>query len=197
MEAIWTPAFTQESHGGTKEITVRSHLLTNRRIFLQGEINSCSANEFMQQLMYLEEQGKKPVHIFLNSGGGEVMAGMMIYDLLQSVKIPVNIYCTGMAGSMAAVILAGGQKGRRFILPHSKTMIHEPLISQGVGGSASSIKNISDSILRTREMLNEILCKHTGQALDDIAKATAYDHYMNAEESVAFGICDKIITQII
>lgn len=196
MNMIWTPTFTQESHSGTREVTVRSHLLSNRKIFLQGEINSDSANEFMQQLLYLQEQGQEPIHIFLNSCGGEVLAGMMIYDLLQSAKIPVNIYCTGMAASMAAIILAGGQKGRRFILPHSKTMIHEPLISQGVGGSASSIKNISDSILQTREMLNGILSKHTGKDMAVIAEATAYDHYMNAEETVAFGICDKVITRI-
>ena len=196
MNMIWPPTFTQESHSGTREVTVRSHLLSNRKIFLQGEINSDSANEFMQQLLYLQEQGSEPIHIFLNSGGGEVLAGMMIYDLLQSVKIPVNIYCTGMAASMAAIILAGGQKGRRFILPHSKTMIHEPLISQGVGGSASSIKNISDSILQTREMLNGILSNHTGQAVTAIEEATAYDHYLNAEETVAFGICDKVITRI-
>ena len=121
-------------------------------------------------------------------------AGMAIYDMLQSMDMEVNIYCVGIAASMAAIILAGGQQGHRFILPHSRTMIHEPMISQGVGGSASSIKNISDSILQTRELLNGVLCKHTHHTPEEMAKEISYDHYMNAEETVAFGICDRIVT---
>ena len=104
--------------------------------------------------------------------------------------------CTGMAASMAAVILAGGQSGRRFILPHSKVMIHEPLISNGVGGSATSIKNISDSILKTREIINGILAKHTGKSVEDINKATDHDNYMNSNEAIEFGICDKITSKL-
>ena len=111
--------------------------------------------------------------------------------------MPVNTYCTGLAASMGAVLLAGGQAGRRYILPHSKTMIHEPLISGGVGGSATSIHNISESILKTRDMLNEILAKHTGKSLKEMKKATAFDHYMNAEESVKFGMCDEIVEKLV
>ena len=109
------------------------------------------------------------------------------------MTIPVYMYCTGMAASMAAVLLAGGQPGRRYILPHSKTMIHEPLLSGGVGGSATSIRNISDSILETRSIVNGILAKHTGKSIKEINKATSYDNYMNAEKSVEFGICDKVV----
>ena len=101
-----------------------------------------------------------------------------------------------MAASMAAIILAGGQKGHRFILPHSKVMIHEPLISNGVGGSATSIKNISDSIIETRALVNNILVKHTGKDLEEINKATSFDNYMNAEEAIKFGICDEIAEKV-
>lgn len=195
MSINWIPAFTQESHSGTKEVTLLSQLLTDRNVFIQGEINAETANNFLIQIMYLKKSNE-PVNIFINSGGGEVNAGMFIYDLIQSLEMEVNIYCTGMAASMAAVILAGGQAGHRYILPHSKTMIHEPLLSQGVGGSASSIKNISDSILQTMKLLNGVLSKHTGRTMKELEKATSFDHYMDAEESVAFGICDKVVDHI-
>lgn len=195
MSINWIPAFTEESHSGTKEVTLLSQLLTDRNVFIQGEINAETANNFLIQIMYLKKSNE-PVNIFINSGGGEVNAGMFIYDLIQSLEMEVNIYCTGMAASMAAVILAGGQDGHRYILPHSKTMIHEPLLSQGVGGSASSIKNISDSILQTMKLLNGVLSKHTGRTMKELEKATSFDHYMDAEESVAFGICDKVVDHI-
>ena len=150
----------------------------------------------LSQLKFLAEESEEEINLYINSGGGEVTAGLLIYDVLQQLKVPVNMYCTGIAASMAAVIFAGGQKGRRYILPHSKTMIHEPLISGGVGGSASSIKNISDSILETRKLLNGILVKHTGKSLKEVNKATAFDNYMNAEESIAFGLCDAVVTEI-
>ena len=111
-------------------------------------------------------------------------------------NLEINIICAGMAASMAAIILAGGQKGYRYILPHSKVMIHEPLLSSGLGGSATSIKNISDSILETREIVNSILAKHTGKSLSEVNKATSFDNYMNAEEAIAFGLCDAITMHI-
>ena len=110
---------------------------------------------------------------------------------------PVEIYCAGMAASMAAIILASGGKGRRHILPHSRVMIHEPLLDGGLGGSATSIRHISESIMETKRILNEILSKHTGRAIAEIEKATSYDNYMNAEESVAFGICDDITEKLV
>ena len=113
------------------------------------------------------------------------------------MKAPVYRYCIGMAASMGAVILSGGEKGRRFILPHSRVMIHEPLLTGGVGGSATSIKRKADTILETRRVLNGLLAKNTGKSIEEIDEATLYDNYMNAEESVAFGLCDRIVTGIL
>ena len=123
-------------------------------------------------------------------------AGLLIYDCIQSCDVEVNIVCAGMAASMAAILLASGKKGHRYILPHSKVMIHEPLISQGVGGSATSIKNISDTILAMRELVNNILAKHTGKTLEEVNKATAFDNYMNAEAAIEFGICDQVAEKV-
>lgn len=190
------PCIEVENANGIREVALETRHLMNRNIFIQGEIDSEMANRFLSEIIFLSEKTDKPINIFINSPGGEVNAGLLIYDIIQDAKMPVNLICTGMAASMAAVLLAGGQEGRRFILPHSKVMIHEPLISGGVGGSATSIKNISESILETRSICNGILAKHTGKSIDEIDKATAYDNYMNAKESVAFGICDKIISGI-
>lgn len=194
--ARWIPCVLEESSEGKRELSLMTKHFTNRRVFLQGEINAESVNDLVIQLLYLEKESQEPIHLYINSGGGEVNAGLLLYDVIQGMKAPIYMYCTGMAASMAAVILAGGQKGRRFILPHSKTMIHEPLIGGGVGGSATSIKNISENILKTKEILNGILAKHTGKTLAEIDEATSCDHYMDAEESLAFGICDAIKTTI-
>lgn len=191
----WNPSIEVESTRGIREVSLRTHHLMNRKIFLSGGIDGPLAEQFLEQMMYLEEK-EEPVTLIVNSPGGEVNAGLLIYDILQSATIPVDICCAGMASSMAAIILASGQKGHRFILPHSRVMIHEPLIAGGVGGSATSIRNISESILETREITNGILAKHTGKSLEEINKATAYDNYMNAEQAVAFGICDRIVTHI-
>ena len=196
MGNMWIPSVEVESSHGTREISLATRHLGKRIVFLNGEIHEEMANSIMMQLMYLQSESDDPIRLYINSGGGEVNAGLLIYDALQAMEVPLHIYCTGIAASMAAVILAGGQKGRRYILPHSKTMIHEPLISRGVGGSASSIKNISDSILETREILNGILAEHTNKSLEEINEATSYDNYMNAEESVAFGLCDKVVRGI-
>lgn len=191
---IWIPSIEVESANGTREVLLYTRHLMNRRIFLTGHINTETADQFLSQFLYLEkETDELPISVFINSPGGEVNAGLVIYDLIQGSRNEVNIITAGKAASMAAVILAGGQKGRRFILRHSKVMIHEPLIADGVGGSATSIKNISDSILETKAITNGILAKHTGKTIEEIDEATAYDHYMNAGESVEFGICDKIL----
>ena len=138
----------------------------------------------------------EPVNIYINSPGGEVNAGLMIYDAIQGSKLEINMICTGLAASMAAVLLAGGQRGSRYILRHSKVMIHEPLLANGVGGSATSIRKISESIIETREMINEILAKHTGKTVEEINDATSFDNYMRAEEAIAFGLCDRITDSV-
>ena len=191
----WTPSIEIESAKGIREVSLKTHHLMKRRIFLSGEITSETAEQMLEAMLYLEEE-KSQAEIFINSPGGEVGAGLLIYDLLQSARIPINLYCTGMAASMAALLFASGKKGTRFILPHSRVMIHEPLISGGVGGSATSIRNISESILEVRDVTNRILAKHTGKSLEEINAATVYDNYMNAEQAVAFGICDKVVSHI-
>lgn len=190
------PSIEVESSQGIREVALSTRLLMERKIFLSGEIDMNQANRIVSQLLYLGKAGAEPIDIYINSSGGEVNSGLLLYDVIQGLKIPVNMYCTGIAASMAAVLLAGGQEGRRFILPHSKTMVHEPLIAGGVGGSATSIRNISESIMQTREILNGILAKHTKKSLAEVEQATSYDHYMDADESVTFGICDRICDSI-
>lgn len=192
MTEKWFPYIEVESSNGVREVSLATRHLMNRKIFLQGDIDSYVAGSIMSQLMFLEDESTDPVSIYINSLGGEVNAGLLIYDAMQACKAPINTICSGYAASMAAIILAGGEKGHRFIFPHSKVMIHEPLISGGAGGSATSIKNISDSILETRDIVNGILAGHTGKTLEEINSATRYDNYMNAEEAISFGICDLI-----
>ena len=191
----WIPAVEKESCTGTREVALLTHLFTMRKMFLTGEITNEIANAFVQELLYLSE-GSEPIDIYINSPGGSVISGLVIYDAIQacssSKKIEINVYCIGMAASMGAVILAGGPKGHRFILPHSKTMLHEPLISGGMGGSATSIKKTADSILETKNIINGLLAKDTGKSIKEIDKATSYDNFMNAEESVSSGLCDEI-----
>ena len=192
----WIPSVEVESAQGTREVSLTTRHLMNRNVFLTGSIDSETADNFLSQFIYLEQESDEPVTIYINSPGGEINAGLMIYDTIRGSRLQVNMICTGMAASMAAILLAGGQKGRRYILRHSKVMIHEPLISGGVGGSATSIKNISDSILETRGLVNRILAEHTGKSIEEIDEATNFDNYMNAEEAIEFGICDKITDSV-
>lgn len=196
MSRFVGPFIEVESVHGVREVSLETRHLMNRRIFINGEINEESANDFLSQMLYLEQESSDPITIYINSPGGSVNAGLVIYDCIQSSNLEINIICAGMAASMAAIILAGGQSGHRYIMPHSKVMIHEPLLAGGVGGSATSIKNISDSILETREIVNKILSKHTGKSLKDVNKATSFDNYMNAEEAIKFGLCDKITSKM-
>ena len=189
----WIPSVEEESSNGTREISLLTKHFSNRKLFLTGEVTEDMANDFVSEFLYLTKTNE-PIDIYINSPGGSVNAGLVIYDVIQSCedKVPINIYCLGMAASMGAIILAGGQKGRRFILPHSKCMIHEPLIEGGMAGSASTIKKTAESILETKQIMNSILAKHTGKTFKEIDKATAFDNFMNAEEAVKFGLCDEI-----
>lgn len=182
-----------EDYNGAREIKLVTKHLMSRKIFLTGEVNASMANDFASKMLYLTDKNE-PIDIYINSPGGSVDAGLVIYDIIQSCegKVPINIYCIGTAASMGAILLAGGQKGRRYILPHSKCMIHEPLISGGMGGAATSIKKVADSILETKQIMNKILAKHTGKTEEEIDEATAFDNYMNAEEAIAFGLCDEV-----
>ena len=190
------PTIEVESARGIREIALKTRHFMDRKIFLTGEINAEMANAFLSEILFLEQEPTKPVTIYINSPGGEVNAGLMIYDVIQGSGLEINMVCTGMAASMAAILLAGGKKGHRYILKHSKVMIHEPLITIGVGGSATSIKNISESILEKRKLVNGILSEHTGKTMEAIDEATSFDNFMNAEEAIAFGLCDAVAEKL-
>lgn len=190
------PMIVKEGYQKDTILSIDTHFFQERSVFIEGEIHAGMANLVVKQLMYLTSQSNAEINIYINSNGGSVDAGMLIYDVIQSIKSPVNVYVMGMAASMAAILACGGQKGRRYILPHSKCMIHEPLIGGGVGGSTTTIKNISESLLKTREITNGILAKHTGKSMEEIEKACSYDHYLDAKEAVEFGLVDEIVDSL-
>ncbi len=194
----WMPSVIEESANGSRDISILTKQLTDRTLYLTGKVDDDMANKFVASMTYLVKESKEPINIVLNSHGGEVQAGLCIYDMIQACgnKVPVNIYCTSMAASMGAVILAAGQKGRRFVQAHSKVMIHEPLIAGGMGGSATSISKTAESILETKALLNGILAKHTGKSIEEINEATAFDNFMTAEQAIEFGLCDEVRTII-
>jgi ATP-dependent Clp protease protease subunit len=177
-----------------RQMTLGDLLLENRIILLQGEIHDGNANELVMKLLYLQsENRRKPIHFYINSPGGSVSATLAIYDTMQICTCPVATYCVGLAASGGAVLLAGGSNGKRYILPHAKVMIHQPYGQ--VGGQVSDIEIQADEILKTREVLNQILAQHTGQPLERIAKDTNRDYYMTAEESKKYGVVDEILTR--
>ena len=179
---------------GVNQISIDAALTEKRMIFLSGEINEKAAEAMVKQLMFFSMSNTEmPVKLFITTDGGEINSGMVIYDAIQSSPVPVEVYCVGKAYSMGAVLLACGEKGKRFLLPHSRVMIHEPLIPYGIGGKTSSIQTISDSLLRTKRSMEEILAKHTGKTADEIAEETKTDHFFSAEEAVEFGLADGIM----
>ena len=188
---IWTPAISEESTYGTREVVLQTKHLTEGKVFLTGIITEDTANEFVSQMMYLNKE-KKPVMVYINSQGGSVTAGLSIYDALQEYEGEVNLCCYGLAASMAAIILASGKQGHRFITPHGKTMIHEPALAGKVGGSASTIEETAKNMLETKNILNTILAEHTGKTVAEIEEATRFDNFMDAEKSIEFGLCDEI-----
>lgn len=181
-------------------IPLETTLLEEGKIYLTDVITDETTNRFAQQIMYLQSKyPERPIHIYINSPGGEVEAGMAIRDIIKGLEIggiEVNIYCIKLAASMAATLLASGPKGHRKILKSSKTMIHEPLISSGVTGSATTIQKTAESIMETKRRTIELLAEDTGKTIAEVEEAISYDHFMNAEESVAFGLCDMIIDRI-
>jgi ATP-dependent Clp protease, protease subunit len=177
-----------------RQMTLGDLLLENRVIFLQGEIYDGNANELVMKLLYLQsENRRKDIHFYINSPGGSVTSTMAIYDTMQMISCPVSTYCVGLAASGGAVLLAGGEKGKRFALRHAKVMIHQP--HGGVGGQVSDIEIQANEILKTRADLNAILASHTGKTVDEIAKACDRDYYMTADEAKTFGVVDDILTK--
>ena len=183
-----------KSSNGIALVPEEARLLAQRKLFIEGEITSETACAFVRQVMILlQEDAEKPIDVFINSPGGEVNAGLVIYDTIKSLSVEINLYCIGLCASMAAIILAGGSKNHRFLLPHSKTMRHEPLISSGVGGSATSIQRTAESIMETKRITVELLAHDTGRSVEEIEKAIAFDNYMNAQEALDFGLVDEIV----
>jgi ATP-dependent Clp protease protease subunit len=175
-----------------RQMTLGDLLLENRVIFLQGEIYDGNANELVMKLLYLQsENRRKDIHFYINSPGGSITATMAIYDTMQMISCPVATYCVGLAASGGAVLLAGGEKGKRFALSHAKIMIHQP--HGGVSGQVSDIEIQASEIIRMRAELNHILASHTGKSVEEIAKATDRDYYMTAEEAKSFGVVDDIL----
>jgi ATP-dependent Clp protease, protease subunit len=188
-------SYSYQSYQRQRQLTLGDLLLENRIVFLQGEIYTGNANEVVMKLLYLQsENRRKDIHFYLNSPGGDVSATLAIYDTMQILSCPVATYCVGQAASGAAVLLAGGTKGKRFCLPSSRVMLHQPY--GGVQGQISDIEIQANEILRYREVLNNILAKHTGQPLERIAKDTDRDFFLSAEESKKYGMVDDVLTKI-
>ena len=175
-----------------RTLTLGDLLLENRIVFLQGEIYDGNANEVVMKLLYLQsENRRKDIHFYINSPGGSVTATMAMYDTMQILSCPVATYCVGLAASGGAVLMAGGTKGKRYALPHSKMMIHQPW--GGVGGQVSDIEIQANEILKTRDQLNHVLASHTGQPMEKIAKDTDRDFYLNAQEAKEYGLVDDVL----
>jgi len=185
----------QNSGGGyqrQRQMTIGDLLLENRIVFLDGPIHDASANLIVMKLLFLQSENKhQDVHLYINSPGGSVSATLAIYDTMQFLACDVATYCIGLAASGGAVLMAGGTKGKRHCLPHSKMMIHQPYGQ--VGGQVSDIEIQAQEIIKTRETLNEILAEHTGQDIETIAKDTERDRYLTAEESKEYGLVDEVV----
>jgi ATP-dependent Clp protease protease subunit len=187
------PYVIEQTSRGERSYDIYSRLLKERIIFLDGEVNDASASVIVAQLLFLEaEDPNKDIHLYINSPGGSVTAGMAIYDTMNYIKCDVSTICIGMAASMGAFLLSSGAKGKRYALPNAEVMIHQP--SGGAQGQATEIKIAAEHILRTRSKLNNILAANTNQPLDVIERDTERDYYMTAEEAAAYGLVDTVIS---
>jgi ATP-dependent Clp protease protease subunit len=186
------PMVIEQSHRGERAYDIYSRLLKDRIIFLGSPINDDVANVVIAQLLFLEaEDPEREVHLYLNSPGGEISAGLGIYDAMQYIAPDVETICMGQAASMAAILLAGGAKGKRYALPHARIMIHQPL--GGVHGQATDIQIHAEEILKVRAKMNEILSDHTGRDVQEVEKNTERDRFMSAQEALEYGIIDEIM----
>ena len=187
------PIVVEQSARGERSYDIYSRLLKERVVFLVGPVDDYSANVIVAQLLFLEsENPDKDIHLYINSPGGSVTAGLAIYDTMQFIKCDVSTLCIGQAASMGALLLTGGAKGKRFCLPHARMMIHQPL--GGVQGQATDIEIHAREILQVRERLNKIMAEHTGQPMEKIEIDTDRDNFMSGPDSVAYGLIDKVLT---
>ena len=189
------PTVIEQSGRGERAFDIYSRLLKERIIFLVGPVNDHTANLVVAQLLFLEsENPDKDIYFYINSPGGSVTAGMSIYDTMKFIKPDVQTLCLGQAASMGAFLLSAGTKGKRFALPNSRVMIHQPLISGGLGGQASDIEIHARELLKLKEKLNQMLAEHTGKSLEQIERDTDRDNFMSAQEAADYGLIDKVIT---
>ena len=187
------PYVVEQTSRGERNYDIYSLLLKDRIIFLGEEVNETTASLVIAQLLFLEsEDPSKDIQLYINSPGGMVTAGLAIYDTMQYIKCDVSTICLGMAASMGAFLLAGGTKGKRFALPNSEIMIHQP--SGGAKGQATEIEIAAENILKTKKKLNEILAANTGKSVEQVTLDTERDHYLSAEEAKAYGLIDEVIT---
>lgn len=188
------PTVLEKTPQGERAYDIYSRLLKDRIIFLNDEINDHSANLVIAQLLFLaNEDAKKDIYLYINSPGGSVTSTMAIYDTMQFIKPSVSTICVGLAASGGAMLLLAGEKGKRFALPHSRIMIHQPL--GGAQGQVSDIEIVAREYSRTKKLLNELISKHTGQKLDKVEKDTDRDYYMSSDEAKKYGIVDAVITK--
>ena len=189
------PIVVEKSGREERAMDIYSRLLKDRIIFLQGQVDDHMANLIVAQMLFLQfDDPKQDIHVYINSPGGSVTAGLAIYDTMQFVSCPVATYCIGQAASMGAVLLAAGTKGKRSCLPSARVMIHQPLA--GSEGTATELLLHTKEFLRLKKRLNEILFKHTGHPLDQIERDTDRDKFMSAEEAVAYGLVDKVMDKM-
>lgn len=187
------PMVVEQSGRGERAYDIYSRLLKERVVFLVGPVNDVTANLVVAQLLFLEsENPDKDIHLYINSPGGSVTAGLSIYDTMQFINPDVSTMCIGQAASMGALLLAGGTPGKRFALPHSRMMIHQP--SGGAQGQAADIEIQANEIIKLRHQLNKIMAHHTGKELDVIARDTERDNFMSAEEALRYGLVDKVLS---
>ena len=188
------PYVVEQTSRGERSYDIFSRLLNDRIIMLSDQVNDATASLVVAQLLFLESQdSEKDISLYINSPGGSITAGMAIYDTMNYIKCDVSTICIGMAASMGAFLLAAGAKGKRFALPNSEIMIHQPLISGGLGGQCTDIKIHSDHLLRTRQKMNELLAQNTGKSIEQVEIDTERDNYMTAKEALEYGIIDKVI----
>ena len=186
------PIVVEQTSLGERSYDIYSRLLKDRVIFLTGQVEDHMANLIVAQMLFLESDNPdKDIHLYINSPGGSVSAGLSIYDTMQFIRPEVSTMCVGHAASMGAVLLAGGAPGKRFVLPHSRIMIHQP--SGGAQGQASDIEIQAREIVRIRKILNDLLSRHTGKDVKAIARDTERDHFLNAGEALKYGLVDKVI----
>lgn len=189
------PTVIEQSGRGERAFDIYSRLLKERIIFLVGPVNDQTANLVVAQMLFLEsENPDKDIYFYINSPGGSVTAGMSIYDTMKFIKPDVQTLCLGQAASMGAFLLSAGTKGKRFALPNSRVMIHQPLISGGLGGQASDIEIHARELLKLKEKLNQMLAEHTGKTLAEVERDTDRDNFMSAREAMEYGLIDKVIT---